>query len=156
MTDTVKPNPYRAFKTDKDLEAKGVYVDYGTFRVLCGRAGGNNKRYLKVLEKNVKPHRRAIQTETMEDAQAEQLLLDSFVDGVILGWEVQTAPPIDEKPAEWASGMHDIETGEVVSYSRARVLSTLRALPDLFSDLREQTSKTAMFLQDVRENDGKN
>jgi hypothetical protein len=146
-------NPYRAFKTDKELEKEGIYLDYGAFRVKVGRAGGSNKRYLSTLEKKLRPHRRALQTETIADETAQDLVMDSFIDGAILGWEVKVK---DGDKDVWKVGIHDPDTGEVIQPSREVYVKVLKALPDLFMDMREQASKTALFLQDLREAEGGN
>jgi hypothetical protein len=164
MTDNAaaKPNPYRMFKTDPELENKGVHFEYdGMFRVLCGRAGGSNKQFLKTLAKNAKPHERAIQMKLMSDEAAEQIVLDSFVDGVILGWDVNdNYGKVDAEkrplPAKWVPGVHDPETNEVVPPSREAYLKVLTALPELFADLRAQTAQVSAFLQETREVSGKN
>ncbi|MEE8518136.1 MAG: hypothetical protein V3S98_03310, partial [Dehalococcoidia bacterium] len=80
---------YKAFKTDDLLETKGVEIDYGTHRVTIARAGGANKKYARVLEQKTKPYRRAIATETMDDARAMELLQETYAEAIILNWETK-------------------------------------------------------------------
>ena len=130
---------YAAFKTDTNREVSGIELDYGDFQITIARAGGANKRYAKMLEVKTRPHRRAIQTETMSTAQSEGLFREVYAEAVILGW----------------SGVTD-ESGKVLTFSRANCMKLLTDLPDLFDDIKEQATKVALFRESLLEDDAKN
>jgi hypothetical protein len=131
---------YEAFETDPDLEKQGIDIDYGDFKFKIARAGGANKKYQKRLEALTRPYRRAIQTETMDNAKADELIMQAFAQTVVLDWE----------------GVTDKETGELIPFSSQACLKLFKALPDLFTDIREQATKWNMFKKDVQEEDSKN
>lgn len=142
-------NPYGAFKTDPEVERKGAWLDYGQFRVLVARAGGANKQFAKALNAKLKPHRRQIQTETMDEAVAERITREVYAETIVLGWEVKEGD-------EWKSGLHDPETGAVVKTSADAYKSVFEALPDLFADIREQSQKASIFRDLTMETDAGN
>lgn len=137
---------YDAFKVDVDLETKGVVLDYGTFRVIVARAGGNNKKYDKVLENRSRPYNRAIQTDTMDNTKAEDILKQAYAECVILDWQVLVKK-------KWVSGIEDPTTGKTVDFNTANVLSVLRdpLLKDLWLDIRTQARNAALFRASIDE-----
>jgi hypothetical protein len=140
---------YDLFKTDKGLEREGVLVEYGAFRVKIARTGGANKRYLKRLEAALKPYRRAIQTDTMSEELAGELMRRVFAETVVLDWETAV-------DGEWRRGIEAPDGGELLPVTADNVAKTLEALPDLFTDLREQAGKVSLFRQTVIEGDSGN
>lgn len=139
---------YKQFKTDTNLETNGIIIDYGSTRITIARAGGSNKRFGKVLDAKTRPVRRAIQTETLENEKFLDILRESYAEAIILKWETK----IDE---EWKEGIEG-EDGELMPVNPANIVKTLKALPDLFTDLQEQASKAALFRQSLRDEDVKN
>lgn len=131
-------NLYTAFGTNKELEQEGVYLQYGensqgqNIRFRVARAGGNNKAYNRALERRTRPHKRAITAGTLDEKQAEAMLLDVFIDTVLLGWE----------------GVED-QQGDIIPYSKQAARQLMQDLPDLYTDLREQTNSYALFQQDI-------
>jgi hypothetical protein len=140
---------YAQFKTDGDLEAAGIVLDYGLFRVTVGRAGGSNKRFERVLEAKTKPFRRAIQTDTMDNKRGAEILREVYAEAVVLNWEVK------QEDGSWAQGI-EAEDGSLLPFSKDNVLATFNALPDLFADIQEQAGKVALFRAAVREAEGGN
>ena len=51
---------YSTFRTDDELERKGIVIEYDSFRVTIARAGGSNKAFERALEAKSRPFRRAI------------------------------------------------------------------------------------------------
>lgn len=136
---------YTQFKTDEKIEQEGINVEYGTasngkpitFKV--ARTGGSNTKYLKLLEARTKPYRRQIQNDTLENKLAEKIFLEVFVDSVLLGWEnVEDA------------------SGTLLVFNRENAIKVFTDLPDLYNDLREQASKSALFRAEIKEADAKN
>lgn len=152
---------YDLFQTDTSLETKGVYQDYGTFRVLLARAGGSNKKFERELEAKVKPFKRAIQTDTMDDEVAKKLFQDVFAKTVVLGWEVavdakgKPVPRSYDGEVTWASGMHG-KNNDIIPFNVENTVATFKALPELFNDLKAQSEKFSLYRQSVLEEDVKN
>lgn len=136
---------YKAFKTDPEAEKKGVWVDYGEFRVLLARAGGRNKDYAKVMDDLSRPYRRAIKAETLPDDIADNILMGAFLRTVIKAWEVK------QEDGSWASGMEHPETGELLPFNQENAQLLLRALPDLYTDLKMMANNNEIYRQSVRE-----
>ena len=129
---------YKAFKTDESVETKGVWIEYDTqgdgkpARFKIARAGGSNRKYTAVLERKMKPVRRALATGALDDKVSERILAETYAEAVILGWENITWP--DGNGAEKA-----------LSFSRENCVMVLLALPELFADLQLQANRVAPF-----------
>ena len=145
-------NMYAQFETDPQLERSGIWVDYGSFRVLLARTGGANKAFLRTLEARTKPYRRAIQTETADKDQMATIMREVFAATVVLGWEVNQGTA--EEPS-WTPGLHTPEGG-IAPFEQESVLQALKALPDLYEDLQLQASKSALYRREILEADAKN
>lgn len=138
---------YQTFDTSKDLEKTGIFLQYGfaegdlekPIRILIARAGGSNTKFARVLEAKTKPHRRAIQTETLDAKLAESIFMDVYADTVILGWENVQG-----------------KDGTYLEFNRSNVIQVLIDLPDLYTDIREQAQKAALFRNVTLEIDAKN
>jgi len=131
---------YNTFETDKSLERDGIVLDYGfnsknqPIQIRIARAGGANTKFAKVLEQKMKPYKRAIANDTMDNKVAEKLLVEAYADAVILGWE----------------GVEDRE-GSPLEYNRDNVVKVLTDLPDLFIDIQQQSQKSALYRAELRE-----
>ncbi|QDP61608.1 MAG: hypothetical protein Tp138OMZ00d2C19078261_69 [Prokaryotic dsDNA virus sp.] len=145
---------YDMFAADEHLEAEGVWVDYGDFRVLLARAGGANKKYTKYMETKSKPFRRAIQAGAMPEKRSRELLFDVYATTVIKDWEVNSGEAEDGSTV-WERGIH-MPDGSVGEYSKDNVMLTFRKLPDLFFDLQKQADGIAIFRKEEMEEDAKN
>lgn len=162
---------YRQFQTNTNLEREGVDLNYGEFIVRVARAGGGNKRFAKVLEEKMKPVRRALQTETLDEARSAALLHEAFAEGVVLGWSVRVVAdgkgkpldppqlasmvPTEPKDTVFIQGIEG-PNGEILPYNTENVVATFKALPELFADIREQAGKMALFRQAGQEADAGN
>jgi len=138
---------YDKFAVDTDLEQKGVVIDYEEFRVTIARAGGSNKRYQKALEKFSRPFQRAMQTETMSNTKAEDLLKQAYAQEVVLNWEVPAAA------GKWKKGIPNPDGGKDLPFNTENVLKVLRddRLGDLWVDLKNQAGKGAIFRASLAE-----
>ncbi len=143
-------NPYQLFKNDEKTELEhGIVLDYNDFRVRIARAGGSNKKFGRVLQARLKPYRRQMETETMQDDVAAKIMAEVYADTIILGWVSK------DKEGKFLEGVHDPE-GNVVSYSREAVIAILIALPDLFRDIQIQAANASLFRSIEQEKDAKN
>jgi hypothetical protein len=149
MSDKVLGTPYQLFKTDESIEVeKGITLDYGDFRIRIARAGGSNKKYVKLMNARLRPHRRRIETDTLEESVATSVMIELYADSIVLGWYSKNGN------GEFVEGIHD-ENGGIMPYTRENVIKTFQALPELFSDVRIQSDKAALFRAEELDIDGK-
>mgnify|MGYP003439894611 FL=1 len=131
---------YSIFKTNKDLEVKGIDLQYGEGIIITiARAGGANPVYARVVEAKTKPYRRQIQSETISAELSEQLTREIYAEAIVLDWE----------------GVTD-ENGEIMPFTKENAVKLFKDLPDLFADIKEQAGKAALFRNDVLAADSKN
>jgi hypothetical protein len=136
---------YDQFKADPELEStKGVVLDYGDFRVTILRASGTNKAYQRALDAKTRPYRRAIQTETMNADKSIQILREVYAECIVKKWEVK------DEDGKWTSGVEGPD-GKKLPFNSKNVLDTFNALPDLFLDIQEQSSKLSLFRASIQE-----
>lgn len=140
---------YSQFKTNPDIETKGVVIDYGWGRITIARAGGANTKYKRVLAAKAKPYRRAIQTETMDEKRELEVMAETFAETVVLNWEAY----VDGK---FKVGIEIEGSDKLLPVNAKNITDTLLKLPDLFLDLAEQASKVSLFLEEIRETDAGN
>lgn len=132
---------YGHFKRNENKETGGVILDLGdSGKFNIARAGGSNKRYQQSLERGMRPYRKSFQQGTLSDEVASKVLLDAFLDSVLLGWDGVTG-----------------EDGNVLPFSKENARKLMTDLPDLFAALREAASDASIF-RDVshRETDSGN
>lgn len=146
---------YQQFKTDESLEKTGILLEYGTTSdgkpivIRIARAGGSNRAYERRMEAEVKPYRRQIQNETIENAVVNRLLRKVYAETVVLGWENVELPVLD-KDGQPTSEM------KPAPFTVENCVRLFEDLPDLFRDIQEQSQRAALFRAEVREADGKN
>lgn len=136
---------FEQFETNKQAEKEGVAISYGansdgtvpTFFV--SRMSRTNKKYLQALERNTKPHRRAIELETIKPDQAESINMQVFVDAILLGWENIKG-----------------KDGEAIQFSKEAAKALFEKLPDLYDDLNEKAKKASTFRDEQKEEEAKN
>lgn len=127
-------NVYEMFETDKATEEKGVVIDYGEFQIRVARSGGANQKYNKLLEVLTKPHRKAIQTESISPEIVKKIMIEAHAKTVVLDWE----------------NVKDRD-GELIPFTVENCIKLFEDLPDLFADVQEQSAKTGMFRKDALE-----
>ena len=140
---------YAQFTTDETLETEGVEIDYGPFMVTIARAGGSNKRFARVMEAKTKPHRRAIQTETLDAERAAAILRESYAEAVILKWQTK----VDGK---FKVGIENPNGGALLPVTPDNIVATFVFLPDLFLDLQVQATRITLFRETIMEDDAGN
>lgn len=136
---------YKQFATDTNLEKTGIELQYGEnangdeIIIRVARAGGSNTAYTKRMEALVKPYRRQIQAETIDNKVLEKLVMQAFAETVVLGWE-------------------NVEgrDGNLMEFNVVNVIQLFTDLPDLFKDVQEQAQKAVLFREDILEVESKN
>ena len=117
----------------------GTASNGGVIGIKIARAGGSNAAYQRVLERKLKPYRRQLQTDTMDNKVAERILIEVFAETVVVGWE----------------NVEDAK-GKQLEYNVENVIKVLTDLPDLFADIQKAASDAALFRKDALEADAKN
>jgi hypothetical protein len=140
------------FKTRKDWEKEGVRVDYGLnskgkpMVFIIARSGGANQEYLNYLEVLTKPHRRMIQNETADNKLLEGILKKAFIAKSLRGWE--------NVEAEWEPMVDGAYPD--LPFSQANAERLYEEMPELYRDHQDMSTKTAIYLDDIREAEAKN
>lgn len=131
---------YGAFKTDPILEQNGIWLDFGTAgKILVARAGGSNSRFEKRLMALTKPYRKAIQTDTLDKKTDTSIILEAFLDTVILSWEGVTG-----------------EDGNDLPFNKENAKKLFTDLPDFFRSVKMSAENAALYRSVMNEDDLKN
>ncbi len=140
------------FETDATMEVEGVITDYGNDRIKIARAGGANKRYIRMLDLKTKPFRRAIQARALDNDRSTAILQDVYAHTVILGWQVNKGTLTEPK---WVEGIDPKDAGEdgeeLLAVNPENILKVFRNLPDLFLDMQEQATTGALYRAELAE-----
>jgi hypothetical protein len=133
-------NPYKLFKTSEDLENKnGVTLDYPGFSITIHRAGGSNKKFAMVMNEKMRPYRRRLETNTLDEELANRLLIEVYAKTVIISWE----------------NVQD-ENDEVMEFSYENCVKLLTDLPELFKDIQDQATNASVFKEEIEALEEKN
>lgn len=133
------------FKTDPQLETKGVEFDYGDAVITLARAGGSNRAYKTALAKGLRPLRSAIDADTAREEQLQPVLMRPFVEHVILNWQTRTSKGELVPGIEAAAGV-DAPT---LPFNKENALAFLVECPDLFYKLSTDAASPRAFLADL-------
>ena len=134
------------FITDPKMEKDGIVIDYDLSQFRIARAGGANKSFIKAVEARTRPYRRAIKNDMFPLDRLEDLMIEVFVDTILLGWGSK----------EFGAGKIGIRGPDRVivplEYSKVNALSYFRDRRDLFKDLFDQAESAGNFrLEEVEE-----
>jgi len=132
---------YDLYGTDQKKERDaGVEVEFPEgVRMWIRRAGGSNTRFERALDAVMKPYRRQIQQNLLEEGKARELEARVYARAVIIDWEGVT----DEK-------------GNVLDCTEENIVKLFTDLPDLFTEIKQQAQELANFRLEQREADRKN
>lgn len=138
----------RMFNTDLSLERKGIWLQYSEdCEILIARAGGANKTFVKLIQRLSKPHRRAIQTESMDEKLLENLFIEAYAKAILLDWKGVTKDIITGE---------DKDAKEELTFNADNAAAVLRALPDLFVDIQKASDNISLFRAEILEADSGN
>lgn len=133
-------SPYDLFQSDKELEAgKGVVLEYPGFEILIHRAGGANKKFEKIFTEKFKPHRRKHEQGLLDSETAEQIMIEAYAEGVVIGWKNVKGPD-----------------GKDIPFSVQNCVKLFTDLPELFKDVQDQANSFTTFRKIEEETDVKN
>ena len=138
----------KMFETDTAVERDGIWIDYAPgVEVRIARAGGSNKHFAKTMSRLAKPHRRAIQTESVDDEVLQGLFRKAYAQAIIVDWKGFTKDLITKDDA-------DAET--VLDFNKDNVEAVLLAQPNLFADIQKAADTISYFRAEINEADSKN
>lgn len=151
------------FKTDANLERKGVGIDMpanddGSVPcIYIARAGRNNPEYQKVVDRIMKPYRRAAQVGALPQSKQDVLTRECFAEAGILGWKnVLKSDVTGNDGGTNADGsLRPLDEG-FADYTKDNAIALLTRLPDLYTSLIELSVDRSTFLEVEREADAKN
>lgn len=132
-------NIFDRYKTDYQKEIDGTWVEFDGFKVKIARAGGSNQAYLKALERETKPYRRAIQNGSISLEIADKIVQKVYAETVVKGWE----------------GITD-EQGNPMAFSKETCAEVFEALPEFFAEVKQLAENMEMFRQVSLEAEAKN
>lgn len=146
---------YKQFKTDSELEAKGVVLEYGhtedgkPITIRIARSGGNNKKFAKVFEMKTRPYRQQIRAGTLSTEIDDKLSKETLAESVVIGWENVAFPVLDENG-------NQTDQVEYLPFSVKNCIRLFNDLPDLYRDIQEQSQRSVLFRENILEDDAKN
>lgn len=125
---------YSKLQTSADLEKDGVSIDYGTDvgKFHIRRAGGANRKWELRREALMKPYVRQIQAGIMDDEVHRGLLIQAFVETVLVGWEGVTGPD-----------------GQPLDCTHENATQLFKDIPTIFDGLFTSATQHQLFLKDA-------
>lgn len=129
--------PKRPAETDE--AAKARFAGLKPWVVLALQHGGANKRYNQRLEALQKPFRRSIQLGTLADEKVEAILVQAFVECILIDWGNIDIPGAIPFTAEGAK--------QILSEPKWALF---------YGELRTLAQDQTEFLREETEADGKN
>jgi hypothetical protein len=118
------------YATDKDREAsEGVWLKFpGERRVRVLRAGGANRKFSRSFSRIVKPYRRQLERGTLEPEKSDELMLEVYLDSVIIDWD----------------GFND-SNGKPIPYTKQVAREFFTVMPEMFNDIQNIATEMATF-----------
>jgi hypothetical protein len=104
----------------------------GTFPTFfITHAHTSNPEYSAAVEKVFKPHRKAVQNETLSNDTLQKLMVTAFVEANLKGWE----------------NVYN-EHGTLLEFSKTDAVNLLLALPIVFEKLSDMSKDYSLFLEE--------
>jgi len=140
----------KLFKMDTVMEKEGIIIDYGDFRVRIARAGGSNQKFSKVFQAKMKPLRRQIDTDTLDEKVAARVMAEAYAEAVILDMDIL------QKDGTYKSGIKVTDDGKPLPVTKENVVKVLVDYPEFFRDLQNQANQVGLYRTAALEEDVKN
>ena len=137
---------FSQFATSRKAEVEGVEFTFGGENAAIftlARMGMNNKRYKRMVEQETKPYAHAIRNDNLAPEIDEAITLKIFIVTILLGWKNVVEPKV-------------FGTDEEVPCTPENAEKLFKALPELYSALKENASKMSNFRAEEIELDSKN
>lgn len=138
----------KMFETDTVVERDGVWIEYAPgIEVRVARAGGSNKHFTKVMQRLAKPHRRAIQTDSVDEDILKNIFIKTYAQAIIIDWRGFTKDLITHD---------DADAEEALDFNRDNVEAVLLAQPNLCTDIQKASDTISYFRAEINEADSGN
>ncbi len=137
---------YQEYARNEEKEKDGVWLNYGSaggdrgdVRIRVARAGGSNNAFRKLLEAKTRPHRRAVETGTINPDLMNSLMRETLAETVILAWQNVDGP--DGKP---------------ITFNKKNAIKLLEDLPDLYNEILQYAQDRTLFKEAGEQAEAKN
>lgn len=144
---------YDTFKTEPTVEQSGIRLKYGDTHILVARAGGANSKFRKVFKAKLKPFRRQIDSNTMDDKDADRIMAEAYAEAVVLNWYGRV---VDKDGVETWVPTIEGKDGSRMDFTVENVTKLFLDLPELFADVQLMANQAANFRAAEIEADLKN
>ena len=121
---------YQSFKTSDDLEQGGVWFRQGEAKFLVKRISSRNYKYRTTLANLMRPHKRAIEADTLSEETGREISIAAFLEGALITWE----------------NVADKE-GKTIPFSKQAAINLFQDLPDLFDTLLSEAQSSKHFIE---------
>ena len=138
----------KMFETDTVVEREGIWIEYAPgVEVRIARAGGSNQHFAKVMQRLAKPHRRAIQTDSVDEEVLKNIFIKAYTQAIITDWIGFTKDLITHD---------DADADTVLDFNKDNVEAVLQAQPNLFTDIQKASEAISYFRAEINEADSGN
>ncbi|AVI05135.1 putative structural protein [Vibrio phage VP06] len=144
---TKKTSPFAMFRTSTNDEVNGVYVNYGSFRVLVAYAGGANTAFNRLLQKLGKPYLKLIKSGNLPEEVTKEIDEKLYSQTIVKGFQVDESEVGADEP-KWVTGI-PTEEGDVVEFNEENLIKLFRELPHLFEDIKAFAQDMSNFKPDL-------
>lgn len=142
-------SPFAVYETNPEKEKTGVWLDFGAYGFKVRRAGPQNIKYTKALERAQRPHKAAIRRGKLDPDIAVRLARKVFCETVLVDWR----KTVEGKTTE---GVMVGSDGADVPFSIPSAIELFTLLPDLLDDVYDASSDVSSFAFDADEETAKN
>ena len=146
MNSNTSTNIFDIFETDNDLETSGVRIVYGTnskgqpIQVTIARAGGSNVAFNKAYERITKPYRHQMNVGKLPKELNDRLNRELYAEAVVRSM----------------SGFEERDGTSIDTSTKEGVMAMFERLPNLFSDIINQSQSMETFKSTQMEADAGN
>lgn len=137
---------FQMFGTNKQEETDGVWINYGETRVLVAHAGGANTDFQKMLMKESKPYLKLIRNGSISTELMQQIEHNVYISTIIKDMECKLQD-------DWQQGVPSPE-GDILPLNKENLVGLFKALPHMFSDIKEFASDIGNYKPDLEEAKG--
>jgi hypothetical protein len=130
---------FEMFATNHKAEIDGIEFRFGVKNAddsepifKLARLGSANKRWKAMLEKETKPYATQIKNDSLAPELDEEITMKVFCTTVLIDWRDLIIPQV-------------FGTDEKVAYSVDNAIKLMKALPELYSTLREHAAKMSNY-----------
>lgn len=135
MTNNIQFDGFDDYDMDPNLESgEGVRIEYDEGKAfIIHRAGGSNRKFAKLFQREFKRHERKMQMGTLPENVAEKIMRECYAHAVVIGWEGITAG------------------GEPVPFSPEACIAFFEARPEVFRAIQRDANDLAIFRKQAQE-----